>query len=1206
MAVFSKAVVFGTLNVRSLWDKNGDQYARIQLIAQQAAECGLRLVGVQEARWPGSGQQRIPSTSYQSLHSGDTSKHQKRLHGVMLIMDSVMSASLVDWKPISDRLLRARFRLARRAHLSVLLCYAPTNTPCDAAPAVGFYQELHSELSALPRRDAVVVLGDFNARVGTDADGAWRGVIGRFGGDRFAAERGQDGSWRYQPVECLPNANGKRLLDLAAQQGLVLANTCFEHKGVHLHTFDSDAQTRRCTLDYILVSKRYMSGVRDARVYRQFDVLSDHRLLVASFRFRLCAPQRRGAAHGGAARPALWRLGEEEVRKAFETGTAARLRAADGVFASGDVEAAWAAFCSSITSAVWEAAGSQREVRYIPRCFSARTRRLVNAKIVAFVLVQQSSIGAEQRAGRKRHYRQLCRAVTASVQADRQRELRRQAEQAQTHWQGRDYSRFFRTVRRMDPLLVCADARGLEAGLLSADGQQLLRSPEAILQRLSNHFGSLLVQGAEVSDDMLAALVAMEAAVTEPATPAAASRSSNSSPPSPPPAPQPSQRATPASPAGGGARLLRAFTAVALGGSPARDEAAAPQGGVQTRAQRARAQQQQQLRQQQPSPPPRNAVQPTPASRSLLSSPLPPGPRQTSPADPSPRRRPPPEPPPRGALSVEQMVAEPTLGEVEGMVVCLRNAAAPGEDGITAPMLKASSTSINYLHRLICLVWQQRKAPMQWKHALLVPLYKGKGDKRVCDNLRGISLLSIPGKAYAALLLRRLSQHLYSQLHEAQCGFVPGRGLTDASFVLQHLMSQSWEFAVPLYLAFIDLRKAFDSVPRDVLWQVLRAYGVPPLLVELVSDLHTGTLAAVRLGSQKGEPFSVSCGVRQGCIIAPLLFNVFIDFVVRQALARMPSTCGVSFALRANGAPLPGSAAGDPSVPIPLLMYADDMALTCSSPLELTHFLGVMDDVCAECGLCINASKTEVMAVGREGRTPPLPPIVLRGGPVKEVPRFKYLGSLISANATCEAEINARIAKAGAAFHSLKYVWDSPLGVGLKSVVYITCVRTILLFGGECWAPTAALESRLNTFHNRCLRRIVRVSRSDRHSSTYLYDRCAEHSIPTHLSVLRLRQLGHVARMLSTRYPKLALGCRPPPTIAPQPSAVPADTADAPRRLVRPGGRPRTRWFSIVDRDLAALAVSLGVSVSRLESLLLDRTEWRKAILSLLPRKREF
>jgi hypothetical protein len=303
----------------------------------------------------------------------------------MLLMDSSMFAPLVESEQISDRLLRARFRLAHKAHMSMLLCYAPTDTPASAADADSFYRRLHRVLSALPRRDVVVVLGDFNAGVGTDAAGAWRGVMGR-----FAAECGQDGSWCYRPVERPPTDNGVRLLDLAAQHGLVLANTCFQHKAVHLHSFYSDAHARRCTLDYILVTKRYMSGVRDARVYRGFDSQSDHRLLVASFRMRLCAPQRRGAAAGGAARPALWRLGDEEVRKAFEAGTAARLRAVDGLFASGDIEAAWAAFCSSITAAVWEAAGSQRETRYIPRYFSARTRRLVNDKLLAFVLVQCS------------------------------------------------------------------------------------------------------------------------------------------------------------------------------------------------------------------------------------------------------------------------------------------------------------------------------------------------------------------------------------------------------------------------------------------------------------------------------------------------------------------------------------------------------------------------------------------------------------------------------------------------------------------------------------------------------------------------------------------------------------------------------------------------------------------------------------------------
>ena len=420
---------------------------------------------------------------------------------------------------------------------------------------------------------------------------------------------------------------------------------------------------------------------------------------------------------------------------------------------------------------------------------------------------------------------------------------------------------------------------------------------------------------------------------------------------------------------------------------------------------------------------------------------------------------------------------------------------------------------------------------------------------------------------------------------------MPGRGLTDAAFVLLQLMAKSWSHAAPLYLAFIDLRKAFDSVPSDALWHVLRAYGTPPLLVELLMDLHAGTLAAVRLGALKGEAFSVSCGVRQGCVIAPLLFNVFIDFVatiVRQALARMPSTCGISAAFRSEGRPLSAAGVVSPSDHIPLLMYADDMALTCPCPLELAKFLGVMDDVCTECGLSINASKTEVMAVGREACTPPLPPIVLRGGPVKQVDRFKYLGSLVTADCSCEAEINARIAKAGAAFHSLKHVWDAPMGVGLKSVVYATCVRTILLFGGECWVPTTALTGRLNTFHNNCLRRIVGVRRSDRHSSSYLYQRCAEHDIYTHLSVLRLRHYGHIQRMPGSRFPKRALCSKAPPGFE-----------------RRPVGRPRTQWLQLVDEDLARLAASLGVPKSSLHALTANRSKWREALSSLLPRKRE-
>ena len=212
-------------------------------------------------------------------------------------------------------------------------------------------------------------------------------------------------------------------------------------------------------------------------------------------------------------------------------------------------------------------------------------------------------------------------------------------------------------------------------------------------------------------------------------------------------------------------------------------------------------------------------------------------------------------------------------------------------------------------------------------------------------------------------------------------------------------------------------------------------------------------------------------------------------------------------------------------------MYADDMALTCTSPEELVAFLKAMDDVCSECGLCITAAKTEVMAVTRQGGVPLPADITLRGGQVKQVSKLKYLGSLVSSDATIEAEISARIGRAAAAFQGLRHVWEAPshkFVVGLKSVVYETCMLPILLFGSECWALPDGLSQRLNVFHNNCLRSILGVRRSDRHSLDYIYARCSEHSVNAYLGVNRLRQLGHVVRMTHIRLPKLVLWNAPP------------------------------------------------------------------------------
>ena len=128
---------------------------------------------------------------------------------------------------------------------------------------------------------------------------------------------------------------------------------------------------------------------------------------------------------------------------------------------------------------------------------------------------------------------------------------------------------------------------------------------------------------------------------------------------------------------------------------------------------------------------------------------------------------------------------------------------------------------------------------------------------------------------------------------------------------------------------------------------------------------------------------------------------------------------------------------------------------------------------CALSAASINAAKTEVMAVTRRGGAPLPADITLRGGQVKQVSKFKYLGSLVTSDCTLEAEFGVRIGRAAAAFQGLRHVWEAPshkFGVGLKSVVYKTCVLPILLFGSECWALPDGLSQRLNVFHNNCLR----------------------------------------------------------------------------------------------------------------------------------------
>nr|VZI44631.1 unnamed protein product [Spirometra erinaceieuropaei] len=156
----------------------------------------------------------------------------------------------------------------------------------------------------------------------------------------------------------------------------------------------------------------------------------------------------------------------------------------------------------------------------------------------------------------------------------------------------------------------------------------------------------------------------------------------------------------------------------------------------------------------------------------------------------------------------------PSLQETIRAVQQLSSGKAPGSDAIPAEVYKHGGAQLmDHLTALFQEIWRQGEVPQDFKDATIVHLYKRKGNRQVCDNHRGISLLNIAGKIFARILLNRLNNHLeQGLLPESQCGFRCHRGTTDMIFAARQLQEKCQEMRTHLYSTFVDLTKAFDTV----------------------------------------------------------------------------------------------------------------------------------------------------------------------------------------------------------------------------------------------------------------------------------------------------------------------------------------------------------------------------------------------------------
>ena len=222
----------------------------------------------------------------------------------------------------------------------------------------------------------------------------------------------------------------------------------------------------------------------------------------------------------------------------------------------------------------------------------------------------------------------------------------------------------------------------------------------------------------------------------------------------------------------------------------------------------------------------------------------------------------------------------PTLEEVQKSLKQLSSGKAPGEDGIAAEIYIHGGEAVSKrLLEIVIQIWEEGEVVQDFRDATIVHLYKNKGDRSCCDNHRGISLLCIAGKILARLMLNRINKHVANigLIPESQCGFVAGKSTTDSTFALQQLQEKCRLMHLDLYLLFIDLTKAFDTVCRGGLWSILVKAGFPSHFVGIIRSFHDNMKATVREGSDKTAPFDVTCGTFSKAASLLLLCSIYFS-----------------------------------------------------------------------------------------------------------------------------------------------------------------------------------------------------------------------------------------------------------------------------------------------------------------------------------------
>ena len=374
--------------------------------------------------------------------------------------------------------------------------------------------------------------------------------------------------------------------------------------------------------------------------------------------------------------------------------------------------------------------------------------------------------------------------------------------------------------------------------------------------------------------------------------------------------------------------------------------------------------------------------------------------------------------------------------EILKAVKSLKSGKSCGIDQISNEMLQLSChTFIKEYTSIFNFILRNGIYPNIWKENIIKPIYKGGGNLNP-SNYRGIALSSCFSKLFNRVLFNRLDDFIENNniLCYEQIGFKKSCRTSDHVLTLKTLIDKAFKSCKYLYVCFIDLSKAFDTVNRAHLFHKLKMYNINGLFLNIIKDMYNGLICSVKTREGLSENFTTNVGVKQGCILSPTLFSLYLNDLCKS----FDSSCDKVVL-------------GDSE--ISCLMYADDIVLLSNSSAGLQNLLNKFNSFCVRWDLTVNIDKTKIIIFNKSGKVLKNYKFMYNECKIELVNEYKYLGIIFKPSGTFSHAIKYLCNKANkAAFCIRKALFSDKMNVQLYLKLYENCVKPILLYCSEIFS----------------------------------------------------------------------------------------------------------------------------------------------------------